>query len=252
MKTALITGASGGIGLEIAHQLASQNYQVTLVARNEEKLQKVMQSLNGNGHSILVVDLTVKEDLEKLAGHIKTVRYNVLINNAGAAVYGKFTEVQIEDHLKVMRLNMDALVVLSYAFLQNASAGDSLVNIGSLIGFSSLPGAAVYAGSKAFVTNFSESLWFEYKNKGIFVMGFNPGATASDFHENAGNTAKEFPKFVVSSVKEVSDKLFAALQERKQPRVVQGWNNKLMLFGFKFLSRKAGIKIMGNLSPGIS
>ncbi|MGN6179585.1 MAG: SDR family NAD(P)-dependent oxidoreductase, partial [Mucilaginibacter sp.] len=238
MKKALITGASGGIGLETARRLAAQNYQVTLVARSEGKLNKAVKDLDSDGHSILVADLTDKNDLQKLVNHLKTEKYDVLINNAGAGIYGKFIEIPLDEQLATMQLNMNALVTLSYAFLQNARSGDALVNIGSMLAHSSLPGGSVYAATKSFVANFSESLWYEFKKKGVFVMGFNPGAAASDFHANAGGHTSDFPKFVISSVEDVARELVKALENRRKPRVVQGWKNRFMLFGFKLLSRK--------------
>ena len=251
MKKVLITGASGGIGLETARQLAAQGYRLTLVARNEDKLNKAVKNLNGLGHSILVADLTKKEDLKKVADHLKAEKYDILINNAGAGVYGQFIDIRLAEQLANMRLNMDALVTLSYAFLQNAKPGDALVNIASLLAHSSLPGGSVYAATKSFVANFSESLWYEFKPKGVFVMGFNPGAAASDFHSNAGGHTSDFPKFVMSSVEDVAKELVKALEKRRKPRVVQGWKNRFMLFGFKLLNRKSAVNIMGHLSPGM-
>lgn len=251
MKKVLITGASGGIGLETAKRLASQNYQVTLVARGEDKLNKAVKGLGGTGHTILVADLTDKDGLQKVADHLKTREYDVLINNAGAGIYGKFIEIPLDEQLAIMQLNMNALVTLSYSFLQNARPGDALVNIGSMLAHSSLPGGSVYAATKSFVANFSESLWYEFKKKGIFVMGFNPGAAASDFHSNAGGHVSDFPKFVMSSVEDVAEELVKALEKRRKPRVVQGWKNRFMLFGFKLLNRKAAVNIMGQISPGM-
>jgi hypothetical protein len=251
MKKALITGASGGIGLETARQLAQQNYQVTLVARNRDRLEQALSSLSGSGHTILVADLNNTEDLKKLTAHLRTEKYDVLINNAGNGTYGKFTDIPLEDQLATMQLNMQALVTLSYSFLQKAVKGDALVNIGSLLAHSSLPGGAVYAATKSFVTNFSESLWYEFRPKGVYVMGFNPGAANSDFHAHAGAQTSDFPEFVVSSVEDVARELAKALQKRQKPRVVQGWKNRFMLFGFKLLSRKAAVSIMGQISPGM-
>ena len=251
MKKVLITGASGGIGLETARQLAAQGYRLTMVARNHDKLNKAVKSLAGAGHTVLAADLTNNEDLQKLVTHLKTEKYDILINNAGAGIYGKFVELQLADQLASMQLNMNALVTLTHGFLQNAKPGDALVNIGSLLAHSSLPGGAIYAATKSFVANFSESLWFEFKKKGIFVMGFNPGAANSDFHANAGGHANDFPKFVMSSVEDVADELVKALEKRRKPRVVQGWKNRFMLFGFKLLNRKSAINIMGQLSPGM-
>ncbi|WPV01977.1 SDR family NAD(P)-dependent oxidoreductase [Mucilaginibacter sp. cycad4] len=251
MKKVLITGASGGIGLETAKQLAALGYHLTLVARNEDKLNKAAKSLSGTGHTVFAADLTSEEDLQKVVNDLKTEKYDVLINNAGAGLYGKFIEMPLADQLATMHLNMDALVTLSYGFLQNASAGDSLVNIGSLLAHSSLPGASVYAAAKSFVANFSESLWYEFKRKDVFVLGFNPGAANSDFHAHAGGQTSDFPKFVVSSVEDVASELVKALEKRQKPRVVQGWKNRFMLFGFRLLNRKSAVNIMGKISPGM-
>lgn len=251
MKKALITGASGGIGLEVARRLANQHYRLTLVARNEQKLKSVQELLGKDIHEILVADLTKKEDIQMVCDHLSNNKYDLLINNAGSGIYGRFVGIPIEEQLTMMALNMDALVSLSYAFLNKAVSGDALVNIGSLLAHSSLPGGAVYAGTKSFVANFSESLWYEFKNKGIFVTGFNPGAVDSDFHANAGSKSSSFPKFVLSSVHEVADELMQALSARSRPRVIQGAKNRIMMFGFRFLSRKSAISIMGKISPGL-
>lgn len=251
MKTALITGASGGIGLEVAKRLAAQGYQLTLVARNEQKLKSIQDSLGNDIHTVIVADLTKKEDIQKVSNHLISKGYDLLINNAGTGSYGRFVDISLEEQLNTMTLNMEALVSLSYAFLSKAVPGNALINIGSLLAHSSLPGGAVYAGTKSFVANFSESLWYEFKNKGIFVSGFNPGAADSDFHSNSGSETSAFPKFVVSTVSEVVDEFIETLSARKKPRVVQGFKNRMMLFGFKFLWRKSAINIMGKISPGL-
>jgi short-subunit dehydrogenase len=247
----LITGGSGGIGLEVAQLMASKKYNVTLVARSENKLNEAKTILQGKNHKVIVADLNNANDLIKVSDHIKSERYDVLINNAGVGMYGQFIALPLEKQLKSMQLNMDALVTLSYAFLQNAKSGDSLVNVASLLGHSSFPGASVYAGTKSFVANFSESLWFEFKNKGIYVMSFNPGATKSDFHTNAGKETNSYPEFVLSTTQDVANDLVNGLENRSKPRVVSGWKNRLMLFNFKFLSRAMAIKIMGQISPGM-
>ncbi len=252
MKKALVTGASGGIGKEVAKRLAAEGYHLTLVARNEEKLGSLKESLGRDRHQILPLDLTNKEDIIYLSKHLTENKYDLLINNAGTGTYGKFVDIPLEDQLETMTLNMEALVSLSYAFLKHAKSGDALINIASLLAHSSLPGGAVYAATKSFVANFSESLWYEFKNKGIFVAGFNPGAADSDFHSHAGSQTSAFPKFVVSSVQQVADELINAINRRSKPRIVQGFKNRLMLFGFRFLNRKAAVNIMGKISPGIS
>jgi short-subunit dehydrogenase len=252
MKKALITGASSGIGLEIARRLSQQEYQLTLVARNEQKLKSVQEQLGKERHQILVADLTKKEDVERVSRHLNEDSYDLLVNNAGTGSYGRFIDLPLEKQLNTMTLNMEALVSLSYAFLGKAVSGNALINIGSLLAHSSLPGGAVYAGTKSFVANFSESLWYEFKNKGIFVSGFNPGAADTDLHSNSGSDTSAFPSFVVSSVSEVADEFMKQLSARKKPRVIQGFKNRMMLFGFKFLNRKSAINIMGKISPALN
>ncbi|WP_342088707.1 SDR family NAD(P)-dependent oxidoreductase [Dyadobacter sp. OTU695] len=251
MKKVLITGASGGIGLEVAKLLAAKNYQITLVARREDALNKAKSSLAGTGHSIHVSDLTKQEDVQELAAHIEASSYDVLINNAGVGMYGQFIQMPLDEQLASMRLNMDTLVTLSYAFLKNAKSGDALVNLASLLGHSSFPGASVYAATKSFVANFSESLWYEFKNRNIYILSFNPGATRSDFHSNAGGKTSSYPEFVLSNVPDVARDLVAALESRSKPRVLSGWKNRMMLFGFRLLSRAAAVNIMGKISPGM-
>jgi len=251
MKKVLITGASSGIGLQTANLLALKNYRLTLVARNEEKLKDAISGLNGSGHDYLVADLNNKEDIEMISELFQTNRYDVLINNAGAGLYGKFTHLSLDEQMGTMFLNMGALVMLSHAYLKHAKKGDSLVNTGSILAHSSFPGGSVYAATKSFVANFSESLWYEYKDKDIYVMGFNPGAAKSDFHKHAGRSEGSFPEFVLSTTEQVAKELVNALEARKKPRVVQGWKNRFMLFGFKFINRAKAISIMGKISPGM-
>lgn len=251
MKKVLITGASAGIGLAVAKRLAAQHYQVTLVARSEQKLTNVLKEIGAGGHQLLVADLTNQDDLQKVITHLSTNDYDVLINNAGNGLYGRFLELDLQEQFNTMQLNMQALVALSFNFLQKAKRGDALINVGSVLAHTSLPGGAVYAATKSFVANFSESLWYEFKDKGIFVSGFNPGAAHSEFHANAGIGTKDFPKYVTSTVDEVADALVAALNHRGKPRVVQGYKNRLMLFGYRFLGRKTAVNMMGQLSPGI-
>lgn len=245
----LITGASDGIGLEAAKQFAAKNDQVTLVARNREKLEKAMASLPGKGHQLIVADLSKKADVDSLKEKIEAEKFDVLINNAGIGMYGRFTEMPMSEQVSMMNLNMTALTVLSYFYLSRAEKGNALINIASFLGSTSYPGAAVYAATKAYVTNFSESLWWEYGSKGVYVLGFCPGATYTNFHNTSGGDKDSFPKFIMQKPEQVVKEMIRALERRKKPKVVSGGINRLLLGFQKLMSRRSVVNMMAGFGP---
>ncbi|OGQ88414.1 MAG: hypothetical protein A2512_05775 [Deltaproteobacteria bacterium RIFOXYD12_FULL_56_24] len=251
-SNALITGASSGIGLVFAKELAKEGYTVTCVARNEEKLRRLVDDLGGS-HRLIRADLTDKDDLAAVSQEIHDTRYSLLINNAGYGIYEKFENIPIEKIHNLIQLNINALVQLSHVFLNTASAGAALINVSSVLSLLPFPGGAVYSGTKAFVTNFTEALWYECKDKEIYVMALLPGVTDTDFHQVAlGKTrTKEtnrpsYPPEVV--VKEA----IRALKKRTQPTVISGPLYKfLAILTPRILSRARMVKIMGANSPGM-
>ena len=249
MKHVLITGASDGIGLAAAQRLAAEGAQLTLVARTEAKLQAALQSLPGNGHHYLVADLSGAEGVARVAHLIDTTPFDVFLNNAGAGLYGRLETLALDEQRQMMRLNMDAVTVLAYHYLRRARRGDALVNTGSFVGFTSMPGAAVYAATKAFVASLSESLWYEYKSQGVYVLGFNPGSVANNFHARAGGSPDTFPASNRQTTEAVVEELLRALARRSKPRVVAGGLNRLILFGQRWLPRSMAVNIMGGLGP---
>jgi len=243
MRNVLITGGSEGIGLEVARLLAAEkDTRVTLVARNEAKLRET-------GHDYIVADLSQAEGVEVVRRHLASKHYDVLINNAGAGLYGRFTELPLDDQLRMMRLNMDSVVVLSHAYLRLARPGDALVNTASFLAYAPLPGAAAYSATKAFVATLSETLWWEYKKKGIYVLGFSPGVIATAFHKTAGSSVAAFPRVLVQSPESAAAELVAALRKRKAPRVISGFATRLMVRLHRLVSRKTAINMMGTSSP---
>ncbi|MBA2611649.1 MAG: SDR family NAD(P)-dependent oxidoreductase [Bacteroidetes bacterium] len=245
----LVTGASDGIGLAIAKHLAAKNNELTLVARRKEKLDDVVAALPGKGHRSIVADLSKKEDVDALKADIELNKYDVFINNAGVGMYGRFTEMPLSDQQKMMSLNMNALTALSYFYLSAAKKGDALVNVASTLGTTSYAGAAVYAATKAYATSLSESLWWEYKNKGIYVMGFCPGATYTNFHEVSGGDKDSFPKFTMQTAEQVVTEMVSALESRRKPKVVSGGLNRFMIGLQKLMSRKMVISMMAGFGP---
>jgi short-subunit dehydrogenase len=249
MKKVVITGASEGIGLEIAKLLARDGNQLLLVARNKEKLEEVIKNLPGAGHHFLVADLSKKEDVHTISDHIENNHYDVLINNAGAGMYGRFEELPIAAQVNMIQLNIIGLTKLAHSFIKTAKAGDSLVNLSSTLGTTSFPGTAVYAATKAYVSNFSDSLWWENKTRGVFVLGFCPGVTQTNFHQTAKGDEDIFPRFIIQTPEAVAGELVRALKRRRKPKVVSGGINRFMLFFHRFLGRKMVVNMMGGFSP---
>jgi short-subunit dehydrogenase len=240
----LITGGNDGIGLETAKLLATKGHTLTLVAKDPAKLETALKSLSGSGHKTISADLSLKAEVDGLKQDIDAQKYDAFINNAGVGKYGIFTEMPIHDQVVMMDINMKALTVLSYFYLSQAKKGDSLINISSFLGSTSSGGAAVYAATKGYVTILSESLWAEYKSKGIYVCCFCPGVTYTNFHNLSGVDKNKMPKAITQTPAEVAQEIVAALEKRNNPRVVSGFINRLMLFATRFITTKALVKAM--------
>ena len=249
-KTAMVTGASGGIGLEFAERLAQQGYQVTLVARGEGKLKDHVARM-GAGHRFIAADLSSAADTHRVAADVLATKYDLLVNNAGVGVYGSFSESKLEPTLAMMRLNMDSVVELSHAFLQGAKSGDALLNVASTLALLSFPGAAGYCATKAFVTAFSEGLWYENKARGVYVAALLPGVTKTNFHEAAGGAAdNKPPDGITQTAAGVVDAAMRALESRSSPTVLTSLTNKAMVFfSTRMIPRKVMVNMMGGQSP---
>ncbi|GAB3823903.1 SDR family NAD(P)-dependent oxidoreductase [Hymenobacter jeollabukensis] len=247
MKQILITGGSDGIGRAAAQLLAAERAALTLVARDPAKLQAALGTLAGSGHRSLVADLSTPAGMSLVAKHIDENRYDAFINNAGAGIYGRFADLPLAQQLDLMHLNMDAVAVLAHHYLRQARRGDALVNTASTVGLTSLPGTGVYTATKAFVGILSETLWWEMKDRGVYVMSFNPGATGSSFHTAAGGGKDTFSS--MQTPEAVAQELVRALRRRSRPRVVSGSMNRLLVFFSRLLPRKSTINLMGRFSP---
>ncbi|MDD9381802.1 SDR family NAD(P)-dependent oxidoreductase [Streptomyces sp. ZAF1911] len=178
-RTALVTGASSGIGRAFARELAAAGWTVTLVARGEDRLRALADEL-GPGHRHLAADLSTPEGQGLVAAELHRRPVNLLVNSAGIAHHGPFAGSDPQDALAATHLGCDAVITLAHAFLSGARRGDALVNVSSTLGSAPSPGLAVYSAGKAFVTAFSEALWHEQRPCGVHVMALCPGPTAAD------------------------------------------------------------------------
>lgn len=239
-STAVVTGSSSGIGLSLIKQLAARGYRTVGVARNEQQLQAVSSSL-GEGHSYLTLDLTRGDDLTTMCRYLRQHQVNLLVNNAGFGIYGKFTD---NDCRQLLGLNIEALVELSAVFLQKAQRGDALLNVASALAFAPAPFAAVYAASKSFVNSLTEALWYEYRDQGIYVASLCPAATASNFHRRAGRKKETRG---LQSADEVARRAMQALDNRRQPLILTSTSGRLLFYLAKALPRRQLIKVMGTM-----
>ena len=246
MKRALVTGASEGIGRSFAKHLAAEGHQITAIARTEAKLKELIAEL-GAGHKYVVADLATAAGQEAVVRAVKAEHHDVLVNNAGVGTVGAFAAVDADRQLAMMRLNCEALVTLSHAFLSGAKAGDALINVSSTLAFTPMPGFALYCATKAFVTSFSESLWFEQKGRGVYVMNLCPGITDTNFQVSAGGRKEDLPANLSQTPDQVVAVAMAALKSRGKPTVISGGRNVMFASMSRIMPRKALVNTMGKM-----
>ena len=246
METALITGASSGIGTAFAKELAARKTNLVLVARSEDKLQQLAKQLQEQFKiqvDVLVQDLTAPRATKSVFEAVsqKGLTVDLLINNAGFGDYGAFTDRKLHKQVEMIQLNITALVELTYLFLpvmqQRGSGG--IINVSSIAAYQPLPYLSVYAATKAFVLSFSEALWAENKGTGVRILALCPGPTESKFFEVA-----EFPKSFADNGSNgctpAEDVVRDALKtlEKNQPTVVTGGlGNQVIVNLPRFLPR---------------
>jgi short-subunit dehydrogenase len=188
-RTALVTGASSGIGEAFAALLAARGTDLVLVARRDDLLDRLARTLSERHRvavRVLPADLTDPAQLERVEERLRREPVDLLVNNAGYGAFGAFAEIPLADQLRQIDLNVRAVVRLAHAalpgMLERGRGG--VLNVASMSGFTPSPGSATYAATKAYVTSFSESLHAEVRGKGVHVTALCPGFTRTD--ESAG------------------------------------------------------------------
>ena len=235
-KTVLITGASSGIGYELAKLFAKDGHDLVLVARREEKLQEIAQELSSNGIKIQVIkkDLVELKAGEELLATLKSKKsqIDILINNAGFGLHGKFLETDLEAEKKMIELNITALTVLSKLFAKEmvVRGNGKIVNIASTASFQPGPFMAVYYATKAYVLSFTEALAEELRGTGVTCIAICPGATRTEFQDRAGiGSIPLFDRPTVMTAAEVARIGYEGIWKDKVV-VITGFRNKLGAF----------------------
>jgi short-subunit dehydrogenase len=185
MTTALVTGATAGIGASFARQLAQRGHDLVLVARDAARLESSAQQLRTCGVQVEVLPADLGDD----AGCARVEQrcaagVDVLVNNAGLGTKGDFHEVDLEHEEQMLRVNVRAVMRLTHAALPAmvTRGSGAIVNVSSVAGFAPGARAVTYSASKAYVTNFSESLHLQYVERGVKVLALCPGFTRTEFH----------------------------------------------------------------------
>jgi uncharacterized protein len=209
--TALITGASAGIGAIYADRLARRGYDLILVARNADRLNALAKRISDEtGHSVetVVADLGRRDDLARVEQILRTdASITMLVNNAGIGGVGPLLESDVDRMEETITLNVTALTRLTYAAAPGfvARGNGAIINIGSVLGIASEQLNGVYGATKAYVLAFTRSLRAELGTKGVRVQAVLPGATATEFWGQAGVPLENLPKEIVMSAADLVD-----------------------------------------------
>lgn len=251
MNTALITGASSGIGEVFARKLAARGRNVLLVARSEDKLITLCNEL-GRSNSIraqyVALDLSKPDSAERLfeEAEKRSLSVDMLVNNAGFGSMGEFNQLDLARELNMIDLNIKSLVELTHRFLAPmlVRKQGTIINVASTAGFQPVPFMATYAATKAFVLSFSEALWEENRPHGIQIMALCPGVTDTNFFEAA--RGQKPPARVSQTPEDVVETALRGLKRGKS-HVISGWTNFLMVESERVAPRSLVVRLAGRM-----
>jgi short-subunit dehydrogenase len=256
-STALITGASSGIGAELARVLARCGHNVTLVARREERLTELAQQLSGE-HGVraetMARDLAEPQERDALERDIDGLglTVEVLCNNAGFGSAAPFIKLDREREVNMMRLNCEAVVDLCarYAPAMVQRGRGAILNVASTAAFQPLPGQSTYAASKAFVLSFSEALHQELGRNGVAVTALCPGPVRTEFAEIAGigRLESSTPSFLWATAQSVAEAGVDGLRANRRV-VIPGGLNRVAALGGHHAPRALFLRAAGRFYP---
>jgi short-subunit dehydrogenase len=250
MTATLITGASSGIGLELARIFAKNRHDLVLVARNEPKLRELAEEARASGvrAHVIAADLSVPGAVQTLTDRLQTlgVDVDILVNNAGYGLLGPFVETSLDVELAMIQVNIVALTELTKRLLPGMVARRSgrILNLASTAAFFPGPLMAVYYASKAYVLSFSEAIASELEGTGVTVTALCPGPTASGFQAAAhlGNARLIAGRRLPTS-RSVAEAGYEALMAGRTV-VVPGMSNKLTVLAPRIMPRRFMAKIV--------
>ncbi|MBA4368267.1 MAG: short-chain dehydrogenase [Desulfobacterium sp.] len=248
-KTALITGASEGIGYELVKLFAKDGYDCVLVARNKEKMDQLageVEKLYGIKTRVIAKDLSLPEAAQEIFDELKgaAVPVDVLVNNAGLGLYGDFAESDMDMNMHLIQVNLVSLTKLTWLFVPGMIARKSgkIMTVGSIASFAPSPRFCLYNASKAYVLYFSEALGEELKGTGVTVTCLCPGATRTQWHTRANSENIRLHQFSrMIDAKTVAELGYQALLRGKR-LAIPGCDNNIAALFSKFAPRAVVLK----------
>ncbi len=224
MPTALVTGATAGIGAAFARRLALARYDLVLVARNSGRLADIAAELTDRwtvAVEPLTADLSTVDGCARVETRLAEPErpIDLLVNNAGISLHSSFTRNTVEDEERLLSLNVRAVMRLTHAALgpMVSRRSGAVVNLSSVAGFAVVSPGSTYPASKAWVTSFSQSIGQSVRRRGVKVMALCPGFTHSEFHDSAGIDLSHLPSFAWLNADEVVE---AGLRDLRHGKLV--------------------------------
>ncbi|WP_026770276.1 SDR family oxidoreductase [Asinibacterium sp. OR53] len=247
---AIVTGATSGIGLELATQLANADFNLILNSRHLEKLKSVQYNLKlKNNIQIKIVDADVSEPsgVEKIIQASQNLNVGLLINNAGYGTSGLFVDASLHSEINMLRLNCEAVLSFTHYFSQKFKQQQrgGIIFLSSLVAFQGVPYAANYAATKAYIQSFAEALSVELKPFNVDVLAAAPGPVESGFGQRADMKMSKALK-----PSEIGVPILSALG--KQRNVIPGMLSKVLVYSLRILPRSVKIKIMQTVMEGFT
>lgn len=246
---ALVTGASSGIGKELAEKLASAGFNLIIVARNEERLKQVKNEIQSKYNvdiDIKALDLSVENANNLLIEETKNIEIGLVVLSAGYGSSGLFTNTSIHDEINMLNVNCTSLLILTHYFSQRfvEKRKGGIILMSSMVAFQGVPFAAHYAATKAYVQSLAEALSEELKPFQVDVLSAAPGPVESGFGTRA--------KMTIANVLKPSDIGVPILKALgRQTTVLPGWLTKVLVYSLRTVPRWGKIRIMKQVMAGM-
>ncbi|MET4655984.1 MULTISPECIES: SDR family oxidoreductase [unclassified Exiguobacterium] len=255
-KTVLITGASGGIGKELADRFAQDGYNMVLVARNEAKILELAtdyQMTHGVDVTVIAKDVATPGVPQEIFNELqqKKIHVDYLINNAGFGLYGAFLETDLEQEMNMIEVNIKAVTVMTKLFLPGMVQRNrgGVMNVSSMVGFFPGPLMSVYHATKSYVLSFTEALENEVSGTNVTVTALCPGLTATGFVDRAGMGKSNMLQGKVMEAGRVAEIGYRGFL-KGQTLIIPGTQNRIISFIPRLLPRKRLTRMIRKMQDG--